>query len=207
MTDAGEVVFLPRLMPWLREHAPGSRLDILQLPVVDYFDALEHDQVDLAIGNLRPKSDSLYVRRLFSEYYILISRPDHELAVKAERDGGISLEAFLSADQVIVHPPNSFDVIADRMSAMHGQPLRIALEVPHFMMLAAILERTNLIALVPGLVARELARKYAIVQFDAPFESQNTEIRIGWHSRQQNDPGNRWLRTAISKLMKNSPDH
>ena len=36
MTDSGEMVFLPALMPWLRRHAPLLDVQVMQLPLARY---------------------------------------------------------------------------------------------------------------------------------------------------------------------------
>ena len=201
MTDAGEMVFLPRLMPWLRARAPHLDIRVMQLPLSRYLEALETDQADLAIGSFNPQAGTLVVRRLFDEHYVLACRQGHELAQAAGASGIAPQEMIFAADHIVVRPPNSGGVIADRLAEAYGGRLHAALEVPHFMVLAGILDQTDLVTIVPSMVAHELARRSDLVTLRLPFEVPSITIRLAWHTRQQKDAGSRWLRQQIITLM------
>lgn len=207
MTDAGEVVFLPRLMPRLRARAPLLDVRVLQLPLARYLEALETDEADLAIGNLRPRAGTLVLRRLFDERYVVACRRDHPLAAAAGAAEAASLDGLLACDHVVVRPPNASDVMVDTLVRTNRWTIRVALEVPHFMVLASILDQTDLVAIIPSLVAGELARKADLAILQLPLESPVITIRLGWHTRQQKDAGNRWLRHQIVELMAQHDRH
>ena len=200
MTDAGEMVFLPRLMPWLRPRAPLIDVQVMQLPLARYLEALETDQADLAIGNLRPKAGTLVLRRLFDESYVLACRRNHPIALGAV-DGAADLAGIVAADHVVVRPPNSVEVVVDSLARMQDWTIRAALEVPHFMVLAGVLDQTDLVSVLPSMVAHELARRSDLAILKLPFESPTISIRLAWHTRQQKDAGSRWLRQQIITLM------
>jgi DNA-binding transcriptional LysR family regulator len=201
MTDAGEMVFLPRIMPRLRRIAPLIDVQVMQLPLARYLEALETEQADLAVGNVQPKAGTLVLRRLFDESYTVTCRRGHPLARAAADSGVAALEQLIAADHVVVRPPNSVEVVTDTLSRLHGWSLRAALEVPHFMVLAGILDQTDLVAITPSMVATELARRSDLVVLRLPCESPRITIRLAWHSRQQKDAGSRWLRQQIIEIM------
>ncbi|QRG06231.1 LysR family transcriptional regulator [Xanthobacter dioxanivorans] len=201
MTDAGEMVFLPRLMPQLRAKAPMLDIRVLQLPIARYLEALETDQADLAVGNLRPKAGTFVLRRLFEEHHVIVCRRGHPLELSAGQDGVARLDQILESHHVIVRPPNSVDVPLDNLIQAHRWRIRVALEVPHFLVLAGILNQTDMVAVVPSLVAAELVRRSDLVILQVPFICPGISIRLGWHIRQQKDAGNRWLRQQIIELM------
>lgn len=196
MTDAGEVVFLPQLIPLLRREAPSLDLEVAQLPIDRYLQALETDEVDLAIGNLRARSGSLVIRRLFAESYVALCRAHHPWVRRAP-----SLATYLSAEHVVVAPPSSPSGAIEALAQREGWPRRIALSLPHFMVLASIIEATDLVATVPTRVAAALGRRHPVAAVRLPFESPRITISIGWHMRQQKDSGSKWLRDTIIRLM------
>ena len=201
MNDAGEMVFLPRLMPHLRREAPGLELQIIQMPYARYLEALETDQVDLAIGSVYPKAGTMVLRRLFDEHYNLVCRPDHPIAQHPGRENMADLTRILAADHVVVRLPAGAESIAETLARLHNLTLRAALEVPHFMVLAGILDQTDLVTIVPRLVAQELGRRANLAILALPFDLPTIRIRLAWHTRQQMDPASRWLRQQIIDLM------
>lgn len=198
MTDAGEVVFLPRLMAMLRKEAPGLDLEVAQLPIDRYMGALETDAVDLAIGNLRPSGGSLIVRRLFEESYVILCRQGHPWTQRSP-----SLDEYLGAGHIAVLPPSSPGNAIDALSERERWTRRMVLSVPHFMVLAPIVEGTDLISTVPTRVAAELGARHPLCAVELPFQSPRITLSIGWHARQQKDAGSKWLRDRIIAIMGN----
>ena len=201
MTDAGEMVFLPRLMPRLRALAPLMDIRVLQMPALRYLEVLETDQADLAIGSLRPEAGTLVLRRLFDETYVVACRRGHPLELSADPDGKAQLDELLACGHVAVKPPNSTLTAIDSLVQANRWTLRVALEVPHFMVLAGILDQTDLVAIMPSLVAKELNRRSDLTVLQTPFVSPRVTIGLAWHTRQQKDPASRWLRQQIIELM------
>jgi DNA-binding transcriptional LysR family regulator len=198
MTDAGEMVFLPRLMPRLRERAPGLSIQVLQLPIQRYLEALETDHADFAIGNLRTARGAIFTRRVFEDTYIAVCRRGHPLV----RTGGVARFAgLMGADHVAVRPPNNPDSPLERTLRRHGWKRRVALEVPHYLVLGRILVDGDLVAITPSLIARELTRHGDLATLKLPFEVPPVVVRLGWHERQQKDGGSVWLRNQISELL------
>jgi DNA-binding transcriptional LysR family regulator len=201
MTDAGEMVFLPRLMSRLREQAPGLRIQVLQLPIRRYLEALETDQADFAIGNLRTARGAIVTRRVFDDTYNVVCRRGHALVRAAGNNGVAPFAALMAADHVLVRPPNVSDSPIERTLRRNGWRRRIALEVPHYLALGRIIGGTDLAAITPSLIARELSRHNDIRALRPPFEIPRIVIRLGWHERQQKEPGSIWLRNQIDELL------
>ncbi len=127
MTDAGEMVFLPRIMPRLRRLAPNVDVRVMQLPLARYLETLETDQADFAVGNLHPKAGTLVLRRLFDEEYAIACRRTHALATAAMPEGTADATALIAADHVVVRPPNTNEVVSDTLARLHGWSLHVAL--------------------------------------------------------------------------------
>lgn len=196
MTDAGEVVVLPRLMALLRVKAPQIELVVTQLPIERYFEALESDEVDVAVGNLHPREGSLVLRPLFNETYVILCRQDHPWTTELPDQ-----ERYLAARHIAVSPPSSRSNAIRDLAVENRWRMRASLTVPHFMVLAPIIERTGLVATVPTRVAAELCRRHPLAVVPLPFTSPTIKVSIGWHMRQQKDQGRRWLFEAISASL------
>ncbi len=194
MTDAGEIVFLPGFMKGLRTSAPRVNIDVKQFSVDHYVEALESGEADLAIGNVRAISEDLYYSKLFEDPYVLVCRRGHKLFQRAA-----SQEAYAQADHVVVSPPNSpDDAVRDYLNA-RGIQRRIALSVPHFMVLGPIIGATDLVATVTGRVARAIPAGSNTKVLELPFPVKPVTIGISWHRRYHRDPGNLWLRRLLAE--------
>ncbi|MDE2363174.1 MAG: LysR family transcriptional regulator [Hyphomicrobiales bacterium] len=201
MTDAGEMVFLPRLMSRLREAAPSLCIEVRQLPIERYLEALETGQADLAIGNLRTTRGAIVTRRIFQDSYKVVCRRRHGLVRAAGRSRVAPFDMLMAAEHILVRPPNVPDSPVERTLRRNGWKRRVALEVPHYLVLGRIIGEADLVAITPSLVARELARHADIVSLAPPFEIPPVVIRLGWHQRQQQDGGSVWLRNLIAELL------
>lgn len=201
MTDAGEMVFLPKLMPRLRERAPGLSIRVLQLPMERYLEALETDQADFAIGSLKATRGAIVARRMFDDRYVVVCRKTHPLTQATRRAGKAPFDTLMAADHVVVIPPNVPGSSVEQTLRKNGWRRRVALEVPHYLVLGRILEGADLVTIAPSLVARELARHADLVVLEPPFHIPPVTIRLGWHVRQQKDVGSGWFRRQIVELL------
>jgi DNA-binding transcriptional LysR family regulator len=77
---------------------------------------------------------------------------------------------------------------------------RIAVRVPHFLVVPMILARTDLIVTVPSRVAAVFARLGNFKVLRLPLPMPSFEVRLHWHERFQQDPANRWLREVMTEL-------
>lgn len=200
MTDAGQMVFLPKLLPSLAVAAPHVSVKVTQVPVASYLEQLETDRADLALGALAPFAQTLVLRRLFSQNYVVLCHRRHPIASRGHRSG--ALAAFLDSHHVVVRPPNTTEAMLDVLARQYGWSLRIALDVPHFMVLPHVLTDTRLVALVPTLVGEAVTRQSDTVIVEAPFKTPGISIRMGWHQRQQKDAGHRWFRDLVLEQMR-----
>ncbi|SVJ69755.1 transcriptional regulator [Klebsiella pneumoniae] len=71
----------------------------------------------------------------------------------------------------------------------------MALSVPHFLFLRAVLESTDLVALLPSRLVRERDRLRVV---EAPLEVSGYDLAMLWHERSHRDPAHRWLRELIA---------
>ena len=88
------------------------------------------------------------------------------------------------------------------------------MSVPHFLALPALLEDTELAAIVPRPLAHSFARTHAIATHELPYPTSPIEVRILWHERHEGDPSQEWLHEVVRRSAegvrsgaKQSADH
>jgi DNA-binding transcriptional LysR family regulator len=209
MSDIGELVYLPRLLNRLAQVAPDLDLRVIQLPREAYQDALASGEADLAIGFLPALKTGVYQQRLFTDTHICLVRSDHPSIKK-----GLSLSQFCNASHVVIEPPGSrlsghsvqtsTTSLLERNLSTLGITRRVVLRVPHFTVVPAIVQQTDLITTLPSYVLSYTRNLPNLKTYKLPFTVPSYDIKQFWHERKHKDPANRWLRAVVSGLFTKS---
>jgi DNA-binding transcriptional LysR family regulator len=190
--DYGELAVLPSVMPRLMQQAPGVDLWV-QRPMEDEFAAVE--QVDLAVIVPRGQDapSSLRSRALLRERFVCVMRRGHPLA------GGMTVEQFAAASHAFVAPRGSPGGVVDDALGRLGLRRRVALALPHFLVIPHIIATTDLIVTLAERVA--VAFAHLPIEITAPpLELPGFTVAMMWHERLDADPGHRWLRSLIAEV-------
>ncbi len=184
MSDIGADEFLPLLMADLGRHAPGVRLQAVQLAPEAIGPALEQGRLDLAFGYLPGLAGTEHAT-LLTERYVVLLRAGHPLA------GGLDDRAALEQlDLIVVHSH------AEPARALHALGLepRIRLALPHFLVVPPILEATDLAVVLPLRPALRFASRHALQVVEPDLGLPPFPVAMHWHWRAAHDPGHAWLR-------------
>ncbi len=195
MSDLGQIEFLPPLIERVQKVAPGVRLEAIALDVEDIGDALAAGTLDLAVGFLPGLGPPVRRRQLFRDPYVCLMRADHPTIRKT-----LSRKQFLEASHALVSYRGGHRVIEEALDRA-GLSRRIALRVPHFTVVPMVLERTDLILILPRRVARVYERQGKFKSLPPPVAIPPADVGVHWHERFDADPGNRWLRDQLLDLF------
>ncbi len=206
MSDIGELVYLPRLITKLKAVAPGVNLRVLQLPRESYHTAFTSGEADLALGFLPALKAGFYQQRLFVDSYVCLASTDHPRV-----GNSLTLKQFSEESHILIEPAgsryssmslqSSTTTFIERYLATKGLSRRIALRVPHFMVVPEIVQQTDLLATVPSYVMAYIPSMPKIKMLKLPVETPRFEIKQFWHQRNHNDVANKWLRGLIADLF------
>lgn len=207
MSDIGELVYLPRLVRHLAQVAPHANVRALQLPREAYPEAFTRGDADLAIGFLPSLRAGFYQQRLFSDTYVCVVREGHPRIHKR-----LSLKQFVQESHVLIEPGGSrYSTVMHQTSTMtlieqylaeRALTRRVALRVPHFMVVPEIVRSTDLLATLPSYVIQHLSTRAGLKLLQLPIDVPRFEIKQFWHQRSHTDPANRWLRGVFAELFK-----
>ncbi len=194
MSDAGEVLLLPRLVDKLVRQAPQVKIETLTLPHERYAQALESGDADLAIGRLPFfKGGRFYQQQLFHDRYRFISRSGHPLF-----QDGLTLERYLRASHVGISSGYA-DILVNAALALRKVSRDVHLKVATYQVACAIVASTDLVSIVP---AHALTGHGELSESEPPFLIPDAEIQQFWHRRHHRDPACRWLRKLISEISR-----
>ncbi|QID19214.1 LysR family transcriptional regulator [Nitrogeniibacter mangrovi] len=192
--DYGEFTVLLPALSGLRRAAPGTRLAVVQTAPALVAKKAAQGEIDLAFLIDGEAPPNLRRRILFEERYVLAARAGHP-HVK----GRPTRAQFCKLDHVIVSPDGGgFRGVTDAVLAESGLRRRVALSVPHFLFLCAVLEGSDLVAMVPSRLVRGNDRLQVV---EPPLEVPGFEMLMLWPDRIHRDPAHQWLRDHIAESM------
>jgi DNA-binding transcriptional LysR family regulator len=197
MSDIGEMVFLPPLLERLHRVAPSVRVETVPMLQERIEPALAAGELDFAVGFLPGLQPPVRNVPLFRDPYVCMMRADHPRIGSA-----FPRKLFLEASHALVSSIGAGHRVVEETLLAHGLNRRIALRVPHFMVVPMILERTDLVVTVPSRVARVFERMGRFKTLKPPVGLPPADVRVHWHERYDQDPGNRWLREVLLELYR-----
>jgi DNA-binding transcriptional LysR family regulator len=194
MTDISQIVLLPGLVNHYKDIAPRMRVEVIPIDA-NTPKLLESADADLAVGFMPRLEAAFFQQALFEQTYACVVRADHPRITRT-----LTLRSFNEEAHVEVAASGTGHGIVG--GASRGAiRRRIALKVPNFLGMAAIVESTDLIGTVPQRLAEIMARTANIRIFKPPVAFPSYTVKQHWHERFHHDPRNRWLRASVAALF------
>lgn len=195
MTDISEIVLVPRLLNYLREHGPGIQVDISKISP-DSPAELADGTVDLAVGFMPHLEAGFYQQVLFDQHFVCLASNRHPRVREA-----VSLDDLQRESHVLMRTSGTGHAIVDKVLAAAGIERRVALRLPSFLGVARIVAQTELLAIVPYRYGAAMAGSEDIRMLPVPIELPSFQVKQHWHERYHADASNRWLRQVIAGLF------
>ncbi|MBD8493519.1 LysR family transcriptional regulator [Pseudomonas syringae] len=195
MTDIGEIWFMPRLIEALLQRAPGVSVTTVRSDA-QLSEGLAGGAVDLAVGLQPDLQNGFYQRRLFIHRYVCLCRRDHPLARQP-----MTVESFCRQAHVHVAAISTGHGEVEQHLRRAGLQRDIRLQVPHFVAVGHILQRSDLVATVPERFASTCLAPFDLVTLPLPVPLPEIAINLFWHARYHKDPANQWFRDLMFELF------
>ena len=197
MSDIGEIVFLPGLLRFLEQAAPGVTLQTVALPAREARLAMESGAVDLAVGFLPDLKTGFYQQRVFSQTYLCMVRNDHP-----QIGTSISLKAFREARHAVVAAQGTGHGIVEAIFERAGIEPDVRVRLPHFLSVPMVIAETDLVVTVPQRLGEAFAKILPLRLMPHPLKIPPFQVNQYWHRRFHQDPANQWLRGNFARLFK-----
>jgi DNA-binding transcriptional LysR family regulator len=193
--DAEQSVLIPALAARLRLEAPGLALSALPLGRGEATEALAQGQVDLALGFVWSRPESIREQRLYDEGFLVAGRP-----VCLPEAPGLDLDSYCAVDHVLVSPAGDLRGIVDERLAEMGRSRRVVLGLPAFLpALAAVAALDGLVTL-PARLATAFAPGFGLAIAEPPLAIRRFPVSVYWHWRNDRDQRTGWLVRALRDL-------
>ncbi|OKO84213.1 LysR family transcriptional regulator [Bradyrhizobium sp. NAS96.2] len=190
MSDILACLLLPRLAA---ARSPDARIsyNIIHLPPALTIDALERDEIDVAVSMGLEHSASIRSETLLRDRMVCLMRSGHPI-----KRGKLTFERFIAQEHMKVSISPTDLRFVDDVLAERGHRRRITLNVPHWLVVPHVLKSTDLLAVMPRHLAAVLMDDGLRME-DLPFESAPFDWMLYWHRRYDQSNANGWLRDRL----------
>jgi DNA-binding transcriptional LysR family regulator len=213
VSDFETTVMVPGLLRMLRQEAPLVNLVIRPDTRLDLIEQIDLGQIDAAIGTFSNVPSRFRASPLFAYDEVLIANSSRKLgklspemlsrlsiavvSLHGEHDG--TVDGFVS-QRGLSRRSEMYDRVAlEQALSGLGRVPQIALSLPHFLALPALLEDTDVTAIVPRPLARSLAGIHQITVHELPYKPKTVDVSVLWHERTAKDAPQQWLRELLRR--------
>jgi DNA-binding transcriptional LysR family regulator len=211
--DFTTMVIMPRFYEALSVEAPHVEISIKPVTRIDLAEQIDLGRIDAAIGTFSTVPSRFRSSFLFEYDDVLIAGPKKKLGTLStnalsdlsiavvsfggEQEGAI--DGFIS-ERGLARRSEMYDRTAfeKALSGLERVP-RIAISLPHFLALPALIANSGLAAIVPRPLAQAFVRSGSVSIHELPYPTTRLEVRLLWHERHEADASQEWLHEAIRK--------
>lgn len=201
MPDAFEPIMMPPVLRTITEHAPHVTVEGLSAFRTDFEKEIRDGTIDLAVHVAPPTAPDLEIMPLGGTDVVLLARRGHP-GITGPLDA-----ATLRALPTVVLVPELRNLLSPKADFLaRGIKRREVYVANKIWAVPAIIERTDLVGVLPRWFHREIAKNFDIVAHELPMELPNQGCAMIWHVRSRTDPGHRWLRESLAAAFHARPD-
>lgn len=190
--EFAERLLVPPLLRRFREQAPNIRLVVRQPDPERALDILESGELDLRVAWLTAPLKSLRSTQLFQDRLVCIADRKHP-----EIKRSLTLEQFLSLPhargQGHTTTSHVLQTAVERLGRRFSEPFL----VQNFQTIPHLLPGTDLISVVPRMLALEYAAQHPLRILEPPLRLPAVRYAAYWHERKHRDAGHQWLRARL----------
>ena len=191
--DSALAVMIPQIQSALAVEAPGVTLQALPIGRPEAEAALKDGALDIAIGVFPHHGEDFVSAPLYRDTYLVAGRRDHPLL-----DGKLTMERFVSARHLLVAPRGDLTGVVDHALKQVGQSREIALILPQFLPAFAILESSDLIAVLPTRLVHHFALRFNLSHQQPPLAIRDFGVSAIRHRRNAKNALHLWM---LEKLI------
>lgn len=192
MSDYAEFVFGSRLVPMLRQRAPGVSVTIRHADRQNAVQMLDDDDIHVAVGVLPEPPPRMTQTMLLDDSFTVLMRAGHPAAGEA-----LDLEAYLAYPHLLISATASKEGAVDRALEPLGRRRRLSVVASHLLMAGPMLRDSDLICTMSSRVAGPLGAAFGLITRDVPLAVRHSRISSVFHRRYEQRPAHIYLRGLL----------
>lgn len=208
LTDYVAATLFPALVERIRDRGLTVSIALRSLNEVNLTDELDLGTLHVAIGVFHREPARFVVDPIARLDNVWVMRAGHPAATGpldletlarhphldirlAEHPGDEDLER-----NVVTSDPTSLD----KRLAERGLVRRVGAEVGHFLAVAPLVARSDMLAFIPVGMARHFAESHGLVNFPPPYPTEPMPLSMLFHRTLGSHPAVVWLRAQLHEL-------
>lgn len=199
MSDNGVAILGVDLVAWVAAHAgPGIRVAFRPVDPARIGTLMESGEVDLLISIKSLIPSAMKTRALLDDRYLMAQRKGHPRGLTPP-----DLEAYCALSHVLVSlDGGGFHGFMDDYLKKLGRRRQVAVSVPQYHLVPAILEATDYVSVMPSRLCQRFASR--LDAFELPVATHDISLFASWHPRMHADASHQWLRDLVATIEKGS---
>ena len=194
MIDPLEPLVMPSICREIDAKAPGIGIESYPSYRSDFSADVLAGRIDLAVYVYPINAPQIVAVPLCSVEPVIVARRGHPAigrTLDAETFQKLGHILLVSELRGLSHVEK--DLVAHRLSR------RAVYTVTKIWSIAPMVQRTDLLGMLPRRFAEEIASSFNIEIHEPPVPLSAQHFYMMWNAKSTNDPGHRWLREAITK--------
>ena len=192
-SDYTSFVMVPALLEFCSRVAPGLDFRMIEFEKDSVGTLLEQGEIAIALGVFPNPPQQTLCLPLFEERFVGIARKGHP----GLTNGSMSMETFAASPHALMTTRRDATGEIDKVLSRYNLERRVALTVPHMLVLPFIISSTDLISSVPQRIASRFASVSNLEIFELPVESDPWTVSMMWSTLTDKDCASVWLRETI----------
>jgi DNA-binding transcriptional LysR family regulator len=169
----------------------------------DFFEQLKDGRLDAAVYARDPLPPDFHKLELVTNDFVCLVRNNHPLTRITPSGEAPRLSEFQRYRRMRVKIQRGSEAKCIETDAgMCELPGGIAVSTPYFVSACAVLEKTDLVLILPRRTANQFARMMALTILPTPLPSKRVNVGLIWHHRVHGDPAMKWLRQLFAEVFR-----
>lgn len=191
VVDTLEPIIMPAIMRTIMSEAPDVKIECVQGDA-KFAEAIKAGTIDLACFAFPVDTTDMIVKPIAPADLVVVSRRDHPAIEKP-----LDLATFQQLTQIALGRELRGLTSIDRNLTANAIPRRIGYMAAKAWSIPPMVERTDLVAMLPRRFVQEISANFALDIHELPIAMPEQFTYMMWHANNELDPGHRWLRESM----------
>jgi len=198
MVDALEPIIMPPVVRTLMSEAPNVHIECIQGDA-KFYEGIAAGTIDLACFAFPVDTTDMIVKPICPVDLVVVSRRDHPAITRP-----LDRETLQGLTQIALGRELRGLTSVDKGLMARGMPRRVGYMASKIWSMPPMIERTDLVGILPRRFVEEIAGNFALDIHEMPIEMPEQFVYMMWHANSELDPGHKWLRESMMQAAQSN---